>query len=137
MSLLKFVDWRYLYALYWLVFACLSVSAAQSPGYVLHPESVPFPWPGLMVLWALLALAVGVFYVILRPGVWETSWLRFGGALALSGALLMSCILTLVTDMPGLYYIPTSFALTTFSALTIIGLARAIAGVWSRGWQAP
>src|SRR5688572_27363146 len=107
MSSPKSIDRRYLYALYWLVFAVLSVSGAESPGLVLHPEAVRFPWLGLMVMWALLAFGVGALYAILGPSIWKTSWPRFGAALALSGALLVFCMLTFVTDMPGLYYIPT------------------------------
>ena len=49
---------RYFLVLFWLLFACFTAVAATEPGYVLHPERVPYPWLGVVVMWVLLGIIV-------------------------------------------------------------------------------
>jgi len=137
MNRLKSIDRRYLYALYWLLFACFSVSAAGNPGYVLHSEDIPFPWGSLIVIWALLALGVGSLCAILGPSVFKTPWPRYRKALALTGTLLVFCILTFATDMPELSYIPMWFSFITFAGLMLIGFFRAVFSLKNRRQNTP
>ena len=73
----------YALPLYWLVFALFTTVAARDPGFVPHREHAPYPWVGLTVTCALLALETGILGWILRPRSFDRSWGRLGAALAL------------------------------------------------------
>jgi len=57
--------------------------------------------------------------------------------LALTGTLLVFCILTFATDMPGLSYIPMWFSFITFAGLALIGFFRAVVALKNRRQNAP
>jgi len=120
------------FALYWLVFAVFSVFAARSPGYVRHPELAPFPWLGLVIVWLILAVLVTAFYFILKPASIHRSSLRLGVAFTLSLAMVIGSILTMVTDMPGLYYMPHYFSALTFLVLLIASASSAWQALWRK-----
>jgi hypothetical protein len=122
-------------AAYWLVFAGVSIRSAQSPGYVRHPELVAYPWRGLVLMLALLALLVATFYLVLLPPRFRTSYWRLPLALALGAALLTGSILTFATDLPGLYYVPLLFSFLTMLVLLVISASTVIGALW-RKWKA-
>ncbi|AVP96801.1 hypothetical protein C7S18_06120 [Ahniella affigens] len=112
------------FALYWLLFAVLAVFAAQSPGFVRHPELAPYPLRGLFIMWVILAALVAAFYFILRPALGGGSSARLSAGLALSVAMVTASFFTMVTDMPGLYYVPHYFSLVTFLVLGVVSAVR-------------
>lgn len=120
------------FALYWLLFAVIAAFAARSPGYVHHPESVHYPWLGLVLMWAILAGLVAAFHLILRPVLVGSSPARLIAAVALSLAMSVASVLTMVTDMPGLFYVPQWFSLLTCLFLLTVGAARAAIGLWHK-----
>jgi hypothetical protein len=120
------------FALYWLFFAVLAVFAARNPGFVGHPELVPYPWLGLVVTWAILAVLVAIFYFILKPAFVRGSTSRLRAAFALSLVMTIASILTMVTDMPGLYYLPHYFSLLTFLSLLVISVFRTGRALWRK-----
>lgn len=120
------------FALYWLFFAVLAVFAARNPGFVGHPELVPYPWLGLVVTWAILAALVAIFYSILKPVFMRGSTSRLGAAFALSLVMTMASILTMVTDKFGLYYLPHYFSLLTFLILAVISVFRTGRALWRK-----
>jgi len=120
------------FALYWLLFAVLALFAAQNPGFVGNPDLVPFPWFGLFITWAVLAVLVSIFYFILKPAFVRGSASRLGVAFALSVAMVIGSILTMVTDMPGLYYMPHYFSLLTFLILLVISAFRVGRTLWRK-----
>lgn len=112
------------FALYWLFFAVLAVFAARNPGFVGRPELVPYPWFDLVVTWDILAILVAIFYFILKPAFVRGSASRLWAALALSLVMSIASILTMITDMPGLYYLPRYFSLLTFLILLVLSVFR-------------
>jgi len=120
------------FVLYWLLFAAFAVSAAKDPGFVRHPELVPFSWLGLFVIWGVLAVLVAIFYAILRPTFVKANFLRLTMALALSTVMVVASALTMVTDMPGLYYIPHYFSMLTFLILLTVFAMRVGKFLWQK-----
>jgi hypothetical protein len=118
--------------LYWLVFALCSVDAAREPGFVSDPAHAPYPWLGLLTTWLILALETGLLNLILRPKSFARSWMRLSAAIALYVALSAFSTRTILTDMPGLYYVPGLFHLTTLVALIILAFVVATQDNWSR-----
>ena len=49
------------FMVYWLLFAMLALYLGQFPGYVQHPENVPYPWLAVILVWLLLALLLADF----------------------------------------------------------------------------
>lgn len=105
---------------------------AKNPGFVLHPESAPYPWLGVFEIWGILAIFTVILYAILRPATFDNSWKRLAGAVAFVALLLAFCIATFVTDMPGLFYVPTWYAMTTFAILLFFAFARAVIQIAKR-----
>lgn len=122
---MKHLRYKLGFALYWLFFAVLAVFAARDPGFVGQPELVPYPWLGLVFTWEILAALVAIFYFILKPAFVRGSTSRLGAAFALSLVMIIASILTMITDMPGLYYVPHYFSLLTFLILLVISAFRA------------
>lgn len=125
------------FAMYWLFFAALAFFAAQNPGYVRHPELVDLPWTGLFFTWAILAALIAGFYLVLKPALIGSSPTRLAVALALSLAMVVASIFTMVTDMPGLYYVPQYFSLLTFLVLLVVSASRAGRYLWRKAAGAP
>jgi hypothetical protein len=126
---------RYKFGLlaYWLLFAIFSAFAASSPGYVHHPELVPYPWHALLVLWAFFGVLLALLYVILQPPEFRTSPWRLPLALLLGIAMSVPAAGTLATtDLPGLSYAPAVFALTTTLFLVVIAAVTIIGVVWRK-----
>jgi len=108
---------RYGLLLVWLAFGVLTANAARNPGFVAHPETAPYPWRAALATWAILGLESAVFYLIAR----SRRRLRF--AFALAALLFVGDCFTIVTDMPGYYYMPCFYQL----ALTLwFGIAWGI-----------
>jgi len=128
---MKHMRYKLGFTLYWLLFAVLAIFAAQNPGYVIHPERAPFPWLYLFITFGILAIFVIAYYFILKPAG-GSSFVRVAIALILSIAMLTACVLTLYTDMDGLYYMPFYFSLLTFLVLFVMFIVRAGRILWHR-----
>ena len=111
---------RYALVAYWLLFALFTLYAAQHPGLVSDPEAIPYPWRGVVVTWAILAVATGILHAVLRPRSFRGQWSRLGAALLYSSLLLVFTLVTFVTDMPGYVYVPGYIALVTFVGLLLL-----------------
>jgi hypothetical protein len=111
-------------AIYWLAFAAYTIYVAQFPGLIAHPELWSHPWRAVLVVWALLGILIGVLHLILRPATYRYSWARLIGALIYSAVLLTLGILSVVTDMPGYYYVPAMFSVVTFGLLLVFALVQ-------------
>ncbi|MDR7149564.1 hypothetical protein J2W49_001513 [Hydrogenophaga palleronii] len=123
---------RYCLLLYWLMFALITLYQAQWPGLMLHPERWSYPWRAVAIVWALLAVLVGVLYVILRPETFHRSWGRLAGALVYAAGLLVVGILSVVTDMPGYYYVPAQFSVVTMAVMLIFAAFQVLSVLWCR-----
>lgn len=111
---------RYWLLLLWLGFAPITAEAARHPGFVPHPETVPYPWRAALETWGILGIESAAFYLILR--------LRRGIPIAFGIALLLliASVLTMVTDMPGYSYVPAQYHLGLVAILGITWAARAV-----------
>ncbi len=123
---------RYCLLFYWLAFAVFTLYQAQYPGLMLHPEEWRYPWAAVVVVWALLAMLVGVLHVILRPTSFHHSWGRLLGALAFSAVVLVLGFFSVVTDMPGYYYVPAQFSAVTMASMLIFAVFQVISALWRR-----
>lgn len=123
---------RYGLLVHWLLFALLTLRAARDPGLVPEGAEVPYPWRGVAVTWAILALFSGALQLILRPRTFRRSWGRLLGALAFSLALLLGTVATTVTDLPGHAYVPAAYAFVTFAALALTTLGLLLRALWRR-----
>jgi hypothetical protein len=110
---------------------------AQYRGLISHPERWRYPWAAVVEVWALLAMLVGVLQLILRPASFHRSWGRVLGALAYSGALLALGIGSVVTDMPGYYYIPAMFSVVTMTGVLGLAFFQLASALWRwKKWNA-
>ncbi len=121
---MKHLRYKLGFMIYWLFFAVLSVYSAKDPGYVINPELIPFPWLALVFVWVLLAILITSLYLVLKPVFLYNSVSRLLIVFAISCTLTFTCIFTMNTDMPGLYYIPQNFLLVTLLILSISVLYR-------------
>jgi len=124
MVLLSRLIRRWFLLFHWVAFAGLATELAKNPGFVSHSEAVPYPWLGVFEIWSILAIFTAILYAILRPVTFDNSWKRLAGAIAFVAFLLALCIVTFVTDMPGLYYVPGWYAITTLSLLLFFSFVR-------------
>ena len=127
---IRMVARRYCLLFYWLVFAVFTMYEAQYPGLMLHPEEWRYPWGAVVVVWALLAILVGILYAILRPVSFNRSWGRLLAALAYSAILLLLGYFSVVTDMPGYYYVFAQFSIVTMAGMLIFAVFRALSTMW-------
>ena len=116
--------------LYWLVFVYIASNAAHDPGFVRYPKSASYPWGGLCFTVILLGVGCAILNAILQPASERTSWRRLGIALLFALGISTICMLTMVTDMPGLYYVPTYFSFSTLLILSLYALARGCVSGW-------
>ena len=123
---------RYALLFYWLAFAVVTLYQAQYPGLMLRPEEWRYPWSAVVVVWVLLAILVGVLHLILRPANFHRSWGRLLGALAYSAVLLVLGFFSVVTDMPGYYYVPAQFSVVTMAGVLIFAVFQVISALWRR-----
>src|SRR5262245_28213554 len=121
---------RYCLLFYWLVFAVFTLYEAQFPGLMLHPEEWRYPWGAVVVVWALLAILVGILYAILRPVSFNRSWGRLLGALTYSAILLVLGYFSVVTDMPGYYYVFAQFSIVTMAGMLMFAVFQAVSALW-------
>ena len=127
---------KYGLAIYWFAFAAYTTYMAQFPGLIAHPEHWSYPWRAVLVVWALLGILIGVLYFILRPATYRHSWGRLIGALIYSAILLAFGILSVVTDMPGYYYVPAMFSVVTFGLLLVFAIVQTGFSVIRKGSHA-
>jgi hypothetical protein len=111
---------------WWILFAAETLRAGHHPGFVMHPEQVPYPWGAVFTVWLILGVEVAVLHAILRPRL-DQPWRRLGIAIVLVGGLAALSLFTLVTDMPGYYYVPGIFHFLTFIVLVTIAAVRSAA----------
>ena len=121
---------RYCLLAYWLVFVLLTLYYAQSHGLMLHPEQWSYPWDAVVAVCALLAILIGVLQLILRPASFHRSWARVLVALVYSGVLLAVGIDSVVTDMPGYYYVPAMFSIATMAGVLSLAFFQSAGALW-------
>jgi hypothetical protein len=127
---------RYCLLAYWLMFALITLQQGQYPGLLTHPEQWRYPWRGVVEMWALLAVLVGILHVILRPATFHHSWGRLLGALVYATVLLGLGAASMVTDMPGYSYVPARFSFVTIVCVLCLALAEIVGALWRRSRHA-
>ena len=127
---------RYSLPVYWLLFAGFTAHQAQYPGLMLNPEQWEYPWRAVLVVWALLAVLVAGLYAILRPRTYNRSWWRLLGGLVYCAVLLWLGLESVVTDMPGYYYVPALFAVATMAGMAVFAVVQVASAVWHRWMHA-
>jgi hypothetical protein len=125
---------RYWPVIYWLVFACLAVIAAQDPGRILRSQPLPpFPWISLFIIWALLAVETYPLYVFIYRAPIGNSLLRQLTKAALySLALCLFFMAAVATEQTWLLYVPMGFAFASLVLFGGIALAIGAARLWRR-----
>lgn len=116
---------KYGLVFYWLGFAVYTLYMAQFPGLIARSTQWSYPWAAVFVVWALLAVLVGLLHLILRPRTYHHSWGRLMAALSFSTVLLILGAVSVVTDMPGYYYVPAMFSVVTMAAMLLFVIAQA------------
>jgi hypothetical protein len=115
------------------MFALITLQQAQYPGFLIDREQWRYPWRGVIEMWALLAILVGVLHVILRPATFQHSWGRLLGALLYATVLLLGLgPASLATDMPGYYYVPAWFSIVTMVGMLTLALVEVVGALWRR-----
>jgi len=122
---------KYSFVAYWAAFAVYTLDQAQYPGLIAYPDQWTHPWEAVFVVWGMLGVLIGTFYMILRPMSFHWSWGRLLVALILGAVLLVCGIASVVTDMPGYYYVPAMFSLVTMVLLVLFALTLAIVRIYS------
>ena len=111
---------RYGLLLLWLAFAPIIAMAARNPGFVSHPEAVPYPWRAALVTWGLLGLESAVLFWLVR------SPRRLPVAFGLALLLLVGSLVATPTDMPGYEYVPGQYHLVLVVSLGLVWATRAM-----------
>jgi hypothetical protein len=123
---------RYGWVVYWLAFAAYTLNAARNPGFVRHPEAVPYPWTQAVLTCALLGIETASLNAVLRPLGNSPSVRRVVAASALAVLFALFSVVTLVTDMPGYYYAPRVFAIVNVVVVPLVGTGLMLKSVFSR-----
>ena len=123
---------RYCLLAYWLIFALITLQRAQVPGLMLDPEQWRYPWRGVVEMWALLAVLVGVLQLILRPATFHHSWGRLSGAILYASVLMVLSVSAFATDMPGHHYVPQLFSVITMVGMLTLAVAEGVGVLWRR-----
>ena len=140
MSQLATFTKRYWLVFYWLAFACLAADWGQRPGLIPRSQPLPpYPWVGVVVTWAILAVEVGILYAILyRVGSEKRSpWQRLRSALIYTFCLSVFEVLTGATDLPGYLYVTLYSAVVSFVILFVVTLVFGLTKLWGRFHHAP
>jgi len=127
---------RYALIAYWLAFALYTLYMAQFPGLVYPPRPFEYPFRAVMMVWVLLAALIGILYLIIRPSTYQQSWGRLFAALVYSAVLLVLGVLSVVTDMPGYYYVFAVFTVVTMVVVVVFAIYQAAFTVWRRSKHA-
>jgi hypothetical protein len=106
---------------YWIAFALLTVRQGQYPGLIARPQEWQHPYGAVVAVCALLAVLLAILYAILPPARFPYSWRRLVAALLYSTALFFIGIPSVVTDLPGYYYVLPMFGLVTMVCVLAIG----------------
>ena len=118
MSVLLFV--------YWLAFVWVAIGAGHNPGFVMHPETVPYPFRSVAILCVFprgTRDAVRLGAPNLRPGGRAGRYHRPSHLIhpsLLHRALILPAG---ITDMAGIFYVPAEFSLATLLLLAVWALA--------------
>ncbi len=121
---------RYGLIAYWFLFAALTLYQAQFRGFVPDPEHAPYPWLSVFWIWVVLAVLIGVLYLILRPKTFQYQWARILAAVIYASILVLLAFVTFVTDMPGHYYVPAEFSFVTLIAVIAPALVGSAFALW-------
>jgi hypothetical protein len=105
---------RYGLLVLWLAFGPIVASAARHSGFAPPSESVPYPLGAALVTWAILGGQSGIVWFASR----RSHGLRV--AFGVSALLLVACVGTIATDMPGYAYVPVWYQVIL---TTVVGLA--------------
>ena len=117
---------RYGWIAYWLAFASYALAAARSPGFTAHPEAAPYPWVAALLTCALLGVETAALNAVLRPLGPTRSWMWVAAASGLAVVFAALSFVTMVTDMPGYYYVPRLFALVNVVVVPVVGSVLAL-----------
>jgi hypothetical protein len=120
---------RYGLPTFWFAFVLRAIWLGQYPVYAdFASDSNPgYQWEKTSVAIFVITIAtIGLHYVI-RPSTYSLSSPRFGKAFGLSIVYLMVATgLFSVTDMPGVYYLPSTFAFLTCALMLALAAVETI-----------
>jgi hypothetical protein len=117
----------------WAICAAITLPAARNPGFVPHPEAVPYPWRDVVLTWIILALEAMVLRAILHPAGPGRRWIRVLASLAGLGILLLGILQLGLTDLPGYSYVPGLFAVLGSLLVILFGLVQGVMRLRGKG----
>lgn len=130
MRLLKKFKLEIILAIYWLVNAINTVRLSQEPGY--YPQRLidkaralaqlePYPWPEIFIVWGLLGLAtIGLYLLIVKTNHKTLS------AIVYSFSIMFLYALVVPTDVGGVHYAISDYAICTFLLALVYALVTFI-----------
>jgi hypothetical protein len=110
----------------WAICAITTLPAARNPGFVAHPETVPYPWGAVVGTCIVLTLEALVLRAVLRPARPGRLWLRVLASVAGLAVLLLGVLQLGMTDLPWDSYMPGLFAVLGALLVVAFGLARGV-----------
>ena len=123
---------KYSLFVYWLLFVALTFYYAQFPGLIAEPEKWKYPWFEASIVCILLAILVSILQFILRPASYNYSWGRLFGAIVYSAIILALGAASVVTDLPGYYYVPALFSVVTMGGILLFAVIQVIMFILKR-----
>ncbi len=121
------MPWRVGAMAYWGAFAGWTLWAATVPSFAPEYAQPPYPWHGVLWVWAILAGSTAALVAILispRPQAFGT---RLVLALLVSVVFALEELATASSDQAGCYCVPGGFWAVTTCGLLVWALGRVIA----------
>ena len=106
-------------AVLWAIGIVLAACSGTSHGYVPRElrDTLPYEWRGVLFIATAISLeSLALYWLLFRLGALR-ALARTAAALALFGALFALGIVTMVTDMPGWYYVNTFWTMLVLLVL--------------------
>jgi hypothetical protein len=96
-------------------------------------ELQPYPWKEVGLTCTSMAAEVAILYGILSPVTFNRSWRRLGFALLYAAILfIVGAVVSLKSDQPPYYYVPSYFGAATLLGLTVFAMWLGISTIWHR-----
>ena len=110
---------------FWAICALITLSAANQPGLAVPIDGWVYPWGGVFVVWAQIAVMLAGLYLVLWPKSMSYIMRRLKWGVTYSAIFAVLGVLLNVTDMPGHHYVPIYSSWAMFTGILIgAGLAK-------------